>query len=180
VPITTVPQTLIDLARATTVQGAGPAEAKLLRRALGVLDYRGELDVEALLALCHGGPPGSVALRAAIAAHQPGFARANEGLEERFLELCLEWKLPLPRVNVWLHGELVDAYWPEHALVVELDGGHHARPAQLRRDRARDLLLRRHGISVVRYDWDLVTQHPSETRADLVGQLGARRNSQPA
>jgi hypothetical protein len=175
-PTTTIPQTLLDLACATTFEGAGPAEAKILRRALAVLDYRKQLDVDvldALDAISRSGPRGSAALRRALVEYQPQHAHTNEGLEERFLELCVEWKVPLPLVNVWVHGELVDAYWPDHALVVELDGGHHARSAQLRRDRARDLALRRHGITVVRYDWDLVTRRPGETRGDLLRQLRA-------
>jgi len=170
-PTTTIPQTLLDLACATTLTGAGPTEAKILRRALAVLEYRENLDPDELDAICRTGRRGSAALRAALVAHRPQFAHTNEGLEERFLDLCLEWQLPLPLVNVRVHGELVDAYWPDHALVVELDSGYHARPAQLRRDRARDLTLRRHGIAVVRYDWDLVTRRPEETRSDLLGQL---------
>jgi hypothetical protein len=172
-PTTTVAQTLLDLACATTLTGADARDAKILRRTLAVLDYRQQLDLDALDSICRTGRRGSAALRHAIAAHQPQFAHTNEGIEERFLDLCIRWNLPLPLVNVWLHGELVDAYWPDHALVVELDGGHHARPAQLRRDRARDMTLRGHGITVVRYDWDLVTRRPGETRSDLLSQLGA-------
>jgi very-short-patch-repair endonuclease len=83
--------------------------------------------------------------------------------------------VPLPRVNVRLHGILVDAYWPEQGVVVELDGkDNHSSPAQIRRDRANELTLRAHGLIVLRYDWDLVHTHPQAVRDDLMVTLAGR------
>ena len=80
--------------------------------------------------------------------------------------------MPLPVVNEWLHGVLVDAYWPAHKVVVELDGGdNHSSPAQRRRDKANDLLLRSHGLVVVRYDWDLLHGRPRAVYDDLMRTL---------
>ena len=62
------------------------------------------------------------ALRRAIAAHKPRNTRRE--LEDRFLDLVEASFLPSPSTNVLVQGERyvheVDAYWPQHNLVVEL------------------------------------------------------------
>lgn len=56
--------------------------------------------------------------------------------------------------------------------MVELDGQPgHSSPAQRRRDRANDLTLRGHGLTVLRYDWDLVHERPTEVCADVLREL---------
>jgi very-short-patch-repair endonuclease len=165
IAVTTIPQTLLDLARVEP--------PLLLPRALSVLDFRGQLDVEALEAVCGPGRLGSRALRAALEQYRPELAHTNGELEERFLRWCERWRVPLPKFNVRLHGITVDAYWPQPGLVVELDGyANHSSPAQLRRDRARDLVLRSHGLRVVRYDWALLHSEPAKVHADLMAQVG--------
>jgi hypothetical protein len=78
-----------------------------------------------------------------------------------------------PTVQLRLHGIMVDAYSPEHGLVVELDGyANHSSPAQLHRDRERELTLRGHGVRVVRYDWALMHRQPESLHADLMRHLG--------
>jgi very-short-patch-repair endonuclease len=168
IPTTTVTQTVLDL--------AATEDIKLVRRALSVLDYRKELDLQAMEAVCGKGRLGTTALRAALARHRPELAYTNGKLEEHFLELCERFCLPIPKFNSWIYGEEVDAYWADHRLVVEVDGfGNHSSPAQIRADRRKDLKLRAHGLNVVRYDWDLVTRAPDEVHADLLRQLAAAR-----
>jgi very-short-patch-repair endonuclease len=163
-PVTTIPQTLLDL--------AGGGDDRLVRRALSQLDYRRQLDVAALEAVCGRRRPGSAALHRALREHQPRLAYANHGLEEDFLMWCARFQVPLPRVNVRVHGVLVDAYWHEPRLVVELDGlRNHSTPAQLRRDKRNELTLREHGLTVVRYDWDLLRREPKRVHADLTAHL---------
>jgi very-short-patch-repair endonuclease len=167
IPTTTVAQTLLDLA-------GDPGHYKLLRRALAVLDYRDELDIRAIERICGKGRAGSKALKEALATHQPELAHANGELEEAFLYLCEGFNIPIPRFNRSICGFPVDAYWPEHNLVVEVDGlRNHSKPAQLRTDRRKELTLRAHGLQVVRYDWPLVTGAPEEVGADLLRQLAA-------
>jgi predicted transcriptional regulator of viral defense system len=167
IPATTVPQTLLDLA-------AEPSNYKLLRRALAVLDYRDELDVSAIERICGKGRAGSKALKEALAIHQPELAHANGELEEAFLYLCERFNIPVPRFNRWMYGFPVDAHWPDHNLVVEVDGlRNHSKPAQIRTDRRKELTLRAHGLQVVRYDWPLVTGAPEEVGTDLLRQLAA-------
>lgn len=168
IPCTTSARTVLDL--------AAIGNRKLVRRALSVLDFRKELDVAALESLCGRGKPGSKALRRALAHHQPELARVNGTFEERFLYWCERSNVPMPRFNAWVHGVQVDAYWPDYGLVVELDGhDNHSSPAQLSDDRAKELVLRSHGLRVVRYGWALLEQQPVAMRADLLGQLAAAR-----
>jgi predicted transcriptional regulator of viral defense system len=167
IPTTTVTQTVLDLA-------ADPSHFKLLRRALAVLDYRDELNIRAVERICGKGRAGSKALKNALAIHQPELAHANGELEEALLYLCECFNIPVPRFNRRMYGFLVDAYWPDHNLVVEVDGlANHSKRAQIRTDRRKELTLRAHGLQVVRYDWPLVTGAPEEVGADLLRQLAA-------
>jgi hypothetical protein len=167
IPVTSIPQTVLDL--------AASADFTLVRKALGRLDFGHDLDLEALEAICGHGKPGSAALRRALAIHQPRLAHTNSPLEDDFLIWCERWNVPLPLVNVRVHGILVDAYWPERGVVVELDGkDNHSSRAQVRRDRADELTLRSHGLIVLRYDWDLVHTQPKAVYDDLTAGLAAR------
>jgi predicted transcriptional regulator of viral defense system len=160
IAVTTIPQTLLDLAAA--------GDLKLLQRAIATLDYRKELHLEAIERACGRGRRGSTRLRAALKDHRPQLAHVNGELEARFFGWCVQWGLPLPRLNVHVQGELVDAYWPQHNLVVELDGyANHSSRAQLHRDRQRDLKLRQAGLNVVRYDWRMLQSEPEQVRNDL-------------
>jgi hypothetical protein len=166
IPVTSIEQTALDL--------AAVAEFRLVRKALARLDFRHELDVAALDGVCGNGKPGSRPLRQALAVHQPRLARTNGRLEYDFFEWCERWQVPLPLVNELVHGVMVDAYWPACGVLVELDGGdNHSSPAQRRRDKANDLKLRSHGITVLRYDWDLVHARPRAVYDDLMRTLDA-------
>lgn len=169
IPTTTVPQTLLDLA-------AHKRDFKLVRRALAVLDYRDELDIGAIEAICGKGRAGSRALRSALEIHQPELAFTNGELEDAFLYLCERYGLQVPLCNRWMYGFPVDAYWPDINLVVEVDGRKaHAKPSQRRNDRRKELTLREHGHTVVRYDWELVKNAAEEVAVDLV-RLGVGRS----
>lgn len=165
-PVTAIPETLVDL--------AATASLKAVQRALAVLDYRNELDVPALEAACEHGRAGSRRLKEALEIHQPALAHTNGAFEERFLEWCERWKIPVPEFNVRVHGVLVDAHWPGTNLVVELDGGgNHRSPAQLHRDMTRDLTLRSHGVTVHRYGWAQLGVQARQIRDEILAALRA-------
>jgi very-short-patch-repair endonuclease len=106
---------------------------------------------------------------------QEGFTR-SEG-ERRLKRLCKAANLPVPRMNQRVAGYEVDAYWPAHRLVVEVDGwGYHATRAAFERDRRKDAALQAAGNRVVRVTWTRLT---IETLA-LSAQLGALLNVRPA
>jgi very-short-patch-repair endonuclease len=163
-PVTTVPQTLLDL--------AADSKDGLLRFALANADYEDLLNLDALEAACGRGAPGSARLRAALAAHRPELAHTRSDLERLLIELCEAHRLPLPKLNVYRHGWLVDAVWDEHRLVVELDGydGHRSR-AQLESDHQRDLELRSRGYVVLRYTWRQLTRRPDAVALDIRREL---------
>jgi hypothetical protein len=172
-PITTVPQTLLDLAAA--------APLNQVRRALAEADYRRLLDPRAFEQVLGVGRPGSAKLRKALERHQPRLARARSPLEELFIPLCESAGIDLPELNVRFHGWRVDALWRRERLVVELDGyDNHSTPAQIERDRREELQLRAVGFIVVRYSWWQVTDEPELVIADLRARLSERRSSQTA
>ncbi|HUE28110.1 MAG TPA: DUF559 domain-containing protein [Solirubrobacteraceae bacterium] len=159
-PVTTVSQTLLDLA-------AGGA-LRTVRRALAKADYAGTLDLQAVRAQLGAGRPGSATLRKALAEHEPSLARTKSGLEVLFLEICERAKIPPPEVNVCVGGWEVDALWREQRIAVELDGyRNHRSPAQVRRDRRKELALRGIGYTPLRYSEEQLTQRRDEVIADL-------------
>ena len=81
-------------------------------------------------------------LERAIELHHAGSAGTKSAGEDAFLTLGY----PEPHVNTDLHGFEVDFHWPEHQLVVEIDGGGHSD----RHDAGRDRVLHANGYSVLR------------------------------
>ena len=68
--------------------------------------------------------------------------RTRSDLERRFLNLCRRHGLPTPQVNVAVEGYLVDFYWSEHKLIVEVDSWLYHRGRQaFNDDHARDATL---------------------------------------
>ncbi len=55
---------------------------------------------------------------------------------------------------------VVDFYCFECHLAIELDGGVHSQPSQIRKDAAKDALLAKLGINVLRLPNGLVTEDP--------------------
>jgi REase_MTES_1575 len=163
-PVTTVARTLLDLAATM------PYDA--VRRALAEADFRSLLNPAAIQAELGRGRRGSKALRAALLAHLPELANANEGVEVEFLLLCERAGIAIPQVNVYVEGFKVDCLWRDDRVVVELDSRlAHGQSAAVERDRHRDLVLRRAGYVVRRYTWHQVTGQPEAVIADLRAAL---------
>jgi very-short-patch-repair endonuclease len=153
-PTTTVTQAIVDY--------AASGSRDLLRLVLANADYKDLLDLEALSAA------GSAALADALAIHLPELARTRSELEILLLSFCQKQRLPIPEVNVDLHGWLLDAVWPAQKVVVEVDGWQgHRTPAQLERDHQRDLELRAAGYIILRYTWRQLTKTPAAVARDL-------------
>lgn len=166
-PLTTPERTLLDLASALSAHD--------LRKAIAEAQYRRLCDLVDVRAMAGCGRPGSAALRAALARHQPKLAHTRSVLEERFLELCEAHRIPLPQVNVTVEGLTVDALWPDARLIVELDGHRaHATAAAAERDRRRELTLRAADYTVLRYTWQQITEHPALVAGDLLATLAER------
>ncbi len=62
------------------------------------------------------------------------------------------------RIENWV----VDFFCFEHRLAIELDGGVHSQPSQMRKDAAKDDYLRTLGIRLLRVPNGLVLEDPEE------------------
>jgi len=169
-PVTTVAQTLADFAAA--------ASLRMVRVALANAEYRELLDAAEVRALIGRGRTGSTNLGKALERHEPQLAHARSPTEEIFFEICEEHGVPLPEVNARIAGWTVDFFWRDEGVVVEVDpyGNHHT-PAQVDRDRRKDLALRSTGLVVHRYSRAQVEHARDEIAADVTAALTQRRSA---
>jgi hypothetical protein len=163
-PVTTASQAIMDFAASGSFD--------LLRLVLANADYHDLLDVQRLQGMTGRGIQGSTALREALRIHLPALARTRSWLEVLLLNFCEIQHVPIPLINVYIEGWLVDAIWPDHGVIVEVDGlnGHRTR-AQLERDHQRDLELRRAGYIVLRYTERQLIETPEAVAAELLVHL---------
>jgi hypothetical protein len=168
IPVTSIPQTMLDL--------AADYEHNVIRHALAQLDFRHELNIPKLLAITGSGRPGSLKLNRAIVDHQPRLAFVNGTLEFDWLVWLEERDIrPLPTPKDIVQGFEVDCHWRDHGLIVELDGGdNHSSPAQMKFDRQKDFALRRAGLIVFRYTWDLLHDEPDLVEREIRRTLKVR------
>ena len=89
--------------------------------------------------------------------------------EAMFLFICEDHGIARPRVNEPLHGREPDFHWPEHNLVVEVDGYefHEGLPA-FRDDRRRGNRFNRGGYEVIRFAASDVEHEPAEVAETLL------------
>jgi len=176
-PITSPEQTALDL--------ASDGNENLVRIALAQMDFRQELNLNALKAIAGKGKPGSTLLRTALEHHEPRLAQTNDQLEEDFFLMLERWHFtPLPMPNYALAPDLhIDAAWPAYRIAVETDGrAGHSSPARKREDHRREMECRRLGWSTpIRYDWAQIHDDPPAVYDDLMTQLtlAAKRYDQP-
>ncbi|HSC01941.1 MAG TPA: DUF559 domain-containing protein [Solirubrobacteraceae bacterium] len=160
-PTTSVEQALLDY--------AATAPIERVRHALANADYHKVLDIPALQVIAGTGRRGSTMLRNALARHEPKLAYTRSHLERTFLVLCERAGIPMPDVNVWIAGVLVDAVWRDRRLVVELDGkDNHSSWGQIQNDRSKELRLRAAGFVVVRYGTRQVEEELDVVADDLL------------
>ena len=159
-PTTSIEQALLDY--------AAVAPPERLRYALANADYHKVLDIPALQVIAGNRRTGSTNLRNAIRRHEPKLARTRSPLERLFLPLCERIGIPLPEVNVYIEGVLVDAVWHDRKLVVELDGeNNHSSWNQIQNDRSKELILRRAAFDVVRYGTRQLEEEAALVEADV-------------
>jgi very-short-patch-repair endonuclease len=84
---------------------------------------------------------GAKSLADALEHHTPDDPRLRSTLEQTFLALVRTAGLPEPQCNVYVDGLLVDFYWPDADLVVEVDGyTYHRGRRSFEDDRRRDAI----------------------------------------
>jgi len=162
--VTNVPRTLLDLAMVETAARLETA----IGRAEGLKFPRGP----SVTVLIERYPRrrGVAALRRILGLDEIEITRSE--LELRFLDFLDRRGLPRPDVNarVRVAGRTleVDCYWPEFALVVELDGRlHHSGPRPFEADRARDMALVAAGLRSARVTWRRLHDEPDLLEGDL-------------
>lgn len=158
IPVTSIALTLLDLAEVVP--------AIDLRRAYEATERHRVLDVRAVRELLDrsNGRRGVPALVALLDYDPVPAAESKSELESMFLDLVREAGLPMPQPNVLVEGYLVDAYWPQARLVVELQGyEHHADRDAFDRDHSRIARLR-----LARYEVLAFTYHQVRDEAGWV------------
>jgi hypothetical protein len=161
IPVTSLPQTLLDLAATTRRRPRQLTAAVERGERLGLLN----LDAIDEILARHRGDPGTVALTEATEIYRaPVFSRARS--ERLFLALVADTGLPRPALNTWVEGFEVDAYWAEERFAVEVDGWetHRTRKA-FEDDRVRQEDLKLAGVESV-----LITARRIERQPALVGE----------
>jgi hypothetical protein len=170
IPVTTVPRTLLDLAEVL--------QPRQLRRAYEEsqrLELFDRTAIESVLARS----PGRRGIKplTALLDERGDAPHTKRELEALFYDMCREYGIPLPQVNVALLGYEVDAFWPTERVVVELDSWEfHKTPARHERDRVKQIELQLAGYEVVRVTWKML-QDPARLSAQLLTLLaraGAR------
>jgi very-short-patch-repair endonuclease len=168
--VTSVARTLLDTAE------FGPEGA--LRRAFEEADRLGLLRPAELEEVCGRaeGRRGLPAIRRLMAKTHDGSTRS--ALEDTFVALCREHRLPAPAINARLLGFEVDALWARQRLVVELDGfAYHRHRAAFERDRARDATLQAAGYRVIRFTHRRLTREPDAVAEQLGALLRATEDT---
>jgi very-short-patch-repair endonuclease len=101
-----------------------------------------------------------------------GPRRTRSWAERRLLALIRQAGLPVPLTNRQLLGFQVDALWPEHKLVVEVDGyPFHSGRRAFGNDRARDAALVAAGYRVIRFTARQLEECPLVVLTQLAAAL---------
>jgi hypothetical protein len=92
-----------------------------------------------------------------------------------FLLFLKRYRLPIPLTEYWFHGFRVDAIYPAHRLIIELDSWEfHSNPLQFERDRMRDAVAIKYRHDTLRITWKRMTEHPRQLASELRALLADR------
>ncbi len=174
VPLTSVPRTVIDLARTLPfAQGVAVADSAL---------YAGlasKSELAAVIADCPRWP----GLRRAREVTAFSDARSESVLESLSRAVFHRAGLPPPDLQVWVGDDedaigRVDFLWRRYRTIGEADGAlKYQTPARARTQLERDARLRAAGYEVVHFTWPQITRAPAQVVEDI--QVAFRRGSRP-
>lgn len=168
IPVTALHRTLLDYAEV--------AHFQQLRHAVDAAERRDRLDGRELERLYERGRGrrGLKHLKAAVAKLKGSAPWTQSELERQFLAMIREAGLPEPRTNVFVEGFLVDLWWPESRLVVEIDSyGFHKDRRKFESDRLQDTKLQLAGCRTIRVTQDRIEDEPRQLLADVIRGLSA-------
>lgn len=144
IPVTSIVQTLVDLA---TELPDGPLE-----RSVNEADKRDLIDPEALRAALAERAREPGVKRLASLLDRRTFRLSDDELERLFRPLAAAAGVPVEETKAWVNDIEVDFYWPRLGLVVETDGlRYHRTPAAQARDRVRDQTHTASGLTQLRF-----------------------------
>ncbi len=157
VPITTVAQTIVDLAEVLDRRGT----ERLIERA----DQLGLFDLRRLKAATHGRRAAPVL--SSLLADYRGDTKTKSDPEELYLRIIrAHGGIPDPLLNVQVEGYERDAVWPKPKVIVEIDArSTHDTPGAWERDRIRDQAAIAAGWTVVRFTKSQLETDPAYVAA---------------
>jgi Protein of unknown function (DUF559)/Transcriptional regulator, AbiEi antitoxin len=171
VPVTSVPRTVVDLARTTSFRaGVVVADSALYRHKTT------KSELASVIESCHHWPGNDRARRvlafSADLAESPFESVARVAFDEA--------GLPPPELQVWVGGDRpiarVDFLWREHRTIAEADGAlKYADPDRARQQLQRDAELRDAGFEVVHFSWRELMVNPAQV-IERIAAAFARAN----
>jgi hypothetical protein len=174
VPVTTVERLMVDLAAVIS--------PRHLRDVLVEAERKRLVDHRMMRRTLEGsaGRRGIRVLRRMVDQLTPAFAETRSPFEVDFLEFCRKQTLPEPQVNVWVSGYLVDAYWPDANLVVELDSYEFHRDRRaFERDRAEIADLKLAGIDAIPITYRRLSTEPTKVASVIRHELAKPHTPTP-
>ncbi len=112
--------------------------------------------------------PGTTKLRQLLETYTDPPPTRSE-FERDFYALIEQTDLPRPLVNTLVAGQLVDMYWPQYRLVVELDSRtYHTRVRDFERGAKRDAILMRAGLQVLHVTWRRLRDERQAVLGDVI------------
>jgi hypothetical protein len=158
IPVTSVARTLADLAHVL--------DDDRLEQAVRDAQFAGRWEEDAIRDALTRRPS------TRLAAYLGDIAPMQTRLEHRFLRLCDRHRIPRPLTQHG-HRPRLDFVWPQHRVVVEVDGweAHRTRVA-FQRDRATTNALLLDGFLVLRFTWEDVNRRPELVATQVRRALG--------
>jgi very-short-patch-repair endonuclease len=164
IPVTSVARIIADLAATEPINE--------VEHAFQEAQFRRIVTLDAVARVLDREPRrrGAPVIRALL--ENPTLTRSER--ERALNRLLAQAQLPKPLTNVRLHGYLVDAYWPEHGLVLEFDGWQaHGHRSAFETDRKRDQVMVAHGLRVIRVTDRQLKREPIAVAARIAQALRA-------
>lgn len=99
-------------------------------------------------------------------------------MEDRFVALCAEYRLPQPELNVVVNGREVDAFFRAEGVIVELDSWRfHSDRQSFEADRDKDAEALAEDLLTVRPTWRRLTVEAEQEADRLKTILSLRRKA---
>jgi hypothetical protein len=102
----------------------------------------------------------------------------NSPFEDEFLAFIAKYDLPTPEINFPFNGRHLDAFFPDHGVIVELDGwDYHKHQDAFENDRERDADHLDHGLSTIRITkqrFDATPDHEAARLLRILNDAAAR------